>query len=210
MSRIAFRIGLLMIVLLLIGAMWWLINKGFHKITLYIERNKNKWLKNLNYKDYTFLTADQEYKSIIFLLTPLRWSIYAIILYIAIPITFSIYSKLGRWFIRPYMDPIQRYIYSIMKLSSKSNYNFCYLFNNEICNKICKVNIQWNRSKEIKNIWISLRLGNTYIQYHKNSSLCLYVCINISIFTRLGFWYFQRSICIFRDTFFAWLFNSNS
>ena len=85
LSRIAFRIGLLMIVLLLIGAMWWLINKGFHKITLYIERNKNKWLKNLNYKDYTFLTTDQEYKSILFLLKPLRWSIYATILYIAIP-----------------------------------------------------------------------------------------------------------------------------
>lgn len=97
LSRIAFRIGLLMIVLLLIGAMWWLINKGFHKITLYIERNKNKWLKNLNYKDYTFLTTDQEYKSILFLLKPLRWSIYATILYIAIPITFSIFPFTRNW-----------------------------------------------------------------------------------------------------------------
>lgn len=95
--KTALRIGLLLLVLLAVVALLWLVSKAFKKLTVYINLNKNKWLKNLSYKDYTFLTAEQEFKVILFLLKPLRWFILALVLYIALPIIFSIFPFTRNW-----------------------------------------------------------------------------------------------------------------
>jgi small-conductance mechanosensitive channel len=97
LSRVIIRIGLLLLVLISVVAMLWLVNRVFKNLTAYFEFNKNKWLKNLAYKDYTFLTAEQEYRAILFLNKPFGWFIYAIILYIAIPIIFSIFPFTRNW-----------------------------------------------------------------------------------------------------------------
>jgi small-conductance mechanosensitive channel len=91
------RISLILFVILTVGLLFWLINKGFKKLIIYIELNKDKWLKNLAYKDYTFLSAEQEYKAIVFIVKPIRWFIYAIILYITLPIIFSIFPFTRSW-----------------------------------------------------------------------------------------------------------------
>jgi small-conductance mechanosensitive channel len=96
-SKIMLRIGLMLLVLLSAAALIWLITKAFGKLNAYIELKKNIWLKNLAYKDYTFLTADQEYKIILFFLKPLKWFFYAIVLYIALPIIFSIFPFTRSW-----------------------------------------------------------------------------------------------------------------
>jgi small-conductance mechanosensitive channel len=97
LSRMIMRIGLLLLVLISVVALLLLINRFFKKLTAYFELNKDKWLRSLAYKDYTFLTEEQEYKAILFLFKPLRWFIYAIILYIAIPIIFSIFPFTRNW-----------------------------------------------------------------------------------------------------------------
>lgn len=97
LSRVIIRIGLFLLVILSVAAMLWLINKAFKKFTAFFELNKDKWLKNLAYNDYTFLTAEQEYKAILVLLKPFRWFIYAIILYIALPVIFSIFPFTRSW-----------------------------------------------------------------------------------------------------------------
>jgi small-conductance mechanosensitive channel len=91
------RIGLMLLIILSIVALFWLIGKGFRKLLSNIERNKNKWLKNLAYNDYTFLTAEQEYKAIHHLLKPIRWIFYALTLYIALPLIFSIFPFTRSW-----------------------------------------------------------------------------------------------------------------
>ncbi len=95
--KVLIRIGLLILVLAAIYAMLWLIGKGFSKTITFFESKKDKWLKNLSYKDYTFLTAEQEYKAILFLLKPVKWFSYAIVLYIALPLIFSIFPFTRSW-----------------------------------------------------------------------------------------------------------------
>lgn len=55
---VLFRIGM---VLLVIGIAWfviWLLGKGYERLYRYIAEKREKWLKDLSFKDYTFLTAD--------------------------------------------------------------------------------------------------------------------------------------------------------
>jgi len=97
LSRVIFRIALFLLVILSVLATLWLINKAVKIFTTYFELNKNKWLKNLTYNDYTFITAEQEHSAVLFLLKPFRWFIYALVLYIALPIIFSIFPFTRGW-----------------------------------------------------------------------------------------------------------------
>jgi small-conductance mechanosensitive channel len=97
LSRVFLRIGLLIAVILIVLLLFWLIGKAFNRFISYFKSKKQKWLKDLAYKDYTLLTADQEYKAILFLIKPFKWLIYAILLYIALPIIFSIFPFTRSW-----------------------------------------------------------------------------------------------------------------
>ena len=91
------RIGL---VLLVIGMAWlviWLIDKGYKRLYLFMDQHKEKWLKDLSFKDYTFLTADQEMGVVLFLVRTSRWVIYAVLLYITLPVMFSIFPFSRGW-----------------------------------------------------------------------------------------------------------------
>ncbi|NKI26416.1 mechanosensitive ion channel family protein [Arenibacter sp. 6A1] len=91
------RVGLVLLVIFLGWLIIWLIGKGNIRLLDYIHKTKEKWLKNLSYKDYTFLTADQELTVILFLFKIFRWLLYAIILYISLPIIFSIFPFSRNW-----------------------------------------------------------------------------------------------------------------
>jgi small-conductance mechanosensitive channel len=97
LGRLMMRTGLLLLVLLIVVGLFRLAGKGFNKLITTVELGKDKWLKNLAYKDYTFLSVEQEYQAILFLLKPLRWFTYAIILYIALPVIFSIFPFTRSW-----------------------------------------------------------------------------------------------------------------
>jgi small-conductance mechanosensitive channel len=97
LSKVLIRIGLLLGVLLVTVLIFWLIGRGVNQLLLFFEYKKDKWLRNLAYKDYTFLTAEQEYKVILFLLKPLRWLTYALVLWIALPVVFSIFPFTRSW-----------------------------------------------------------------------------------------------------------------
>ncbi|MBS4000359.1 MAG: mechanosensitive ion channel [Desulfobulbaceae bacterium] len=95
--KILLRIGLVLLVIAMSWATIWLIGKGYSKLLLYINSKKDKWLKDLSYKDYTFLTAEQEVQIILFLVKIFRWFVYAILLYITLPIIFSIFPFSRDW-----------------------------------------------------------------------------------------------------------------
>ncbi|GGZ20504.1 ion channel [Echinicola pacifica] len=91
------RIGL---VLLALGGTWlllWAIGKGHRKLLRFIATNKDRWLKDLSYHEYTFLSAYQELKIIIFASRLVKWAIYVIVLYIAMPLVFSIFPFTRGW-----------------------------------------------------------------------------------------------------------------
>lgn len=95
--RVLMRIGLMILVLLVVFFVFWIIKKGHGRLDRYLISKRDTWLKNLSYKDYVFMTADQELKAVVFATKILRWLIYAVLLYITLPIIFSIFPFSRNW-----------------------------------------------------------------------------------------------------------------
>jgi small-conductance mechanosensitive channel len=108
--KIIVRIGLVLLVIAIAWGLIWLIGRGYSRLLLFINSKKEKWLKDLSYKDYTFLTAEQEMQVILFLVKIFRWFVYAILLYITLPIIFSIFP-----FSRDWADALFQLIWSPFK-----------------------------------------------------------------------------------------------
>lgn len=95
--KIITRIGLVLLVIALAWFMIRVIGKGYSRLLQFIHVNRDRWLKNLAYKDYTFLTAEQEMQGILFLARIFHWFIYAMLVYITLPIIFSIFPFSRDW-----------------------------------------------------------------------------------------------------------------
>ena len=108
--RLALRIGLVLLVIALSWLITWLIGKGYARLLRLIEANKGKWLRDFTYKDYTFLSAEQELRVILFLVKIFRWLVFAMLLYISLPIIFSIFP-----FSRDWADALFQLIWSPFK-----------------------------------------------------------------------------------------------
>lgn len=91
------RIGLAVFIILIIWLLIWLINIG-HTITEhYIAGKKTKWLKSLAYKDYTFLSAEQELRLVYFVLKIIKRIAIILLLYLVLPMIFSIFPFTQGW-----------------------------------------------------------------------------------------------------------------
>ena len=91
------RIGLVVLVLLAIWLMIYLIAKGHTFLTKRLLNYEGKWFKNLSYKGYTFISANQELKVTVWLLKVLKWAIIAILIYLFLPLVFSIFPFSRGW-----------------------------------------------------------------------------------------------------------------
>lgn len=114
--KILLRIGLVLIVISLAWLISWLIGKGYNRLLDFINNKKDKWLKNFLYKDYTFLTAEQEMQVILYLLKFFRWFVYALLIYITLPIIFSIFPFSRNWadvLIQLIWSPFKRVIIAV-------------------------------------------------------------------------------------------------
>jgi small-conductance mechanosensitive channel len=95
--KLLIRIGLVILVIALALLIIRILGKGYTRLLDFININKGKWLKNLSYNDYTFLTVEQEIQVILLLIKVFRWFVYAILLYITLPIIFSIFPFSRNW-----------------------------------------------------------------------------------------------------------------
>jgi small-conductance mechanosensitive channel len=95
--KVLLRIGLMIAVILGISFLIWFIRKGHIKTEQFIVDRKDKWLKSLSYKDYTFMSADQELKLILFLLKAIKWFFIVVLLYLVLPLVFSIFPFTRGW-----------------------------------------------------------------------------------------------------------------
>lgn len=91
------RVGLVLLVLGGIFFLLRLIIKGHLWLESRIAANKEKLLKNLSYKDYTFLTADQELVVISWLLKAFKWFVIVLLVYLLLPLVFSIFPFTRGW-----------------------------------------------------------------------------------------------------------------
>ncbi|MFA5418558.1 MAG: mechanosensitive ion channel family protein [Bacteroidales bacterium] len=97
LSNLFIRIGLVALILLSLWFLVWSIGKLYHRLIRFVDARKDLWLKNLSYKDYTFLSADQEIKIIFFIFKIVRWLLIAVVFYIAFPLIFSVFAFTRGW-----------------------------------------------------------------------------------------------------------------
>ena len=119
LSRILIRAGLVFIVILLTWLFIWLIRLGNRRLMNSINSNKEKWLKKLAYKDYTFLNEEQEYQIILFITKLFRWFVYIVLIYISLSAIFSIFP-----FTRGWADKLIQLILSPLKSIFISIWNY--------------------------------------------------------------------------------------
>lgn len=91
------RIGLVLLVLSGILFVMWLINKGYIRAEKIIVKKKDTWLKDLSYKGYTFVTADQELRIALIVLKLFKWFMFLLLLYLFLPLIFSIFPFTQGW-----------------------------------------------------------------------------------------------------------------
>jgi small-conductance mechanosensitive channel len=110
LQKLFLRISLVLLVIAIARFIIWLIGKGYNGLVDFINLKKDKWIKNLSFKNYTFLTAEQIMYVVVFLLKIFRWMVYAVFLYLTLPIIFSIFP-----FTRGWADQLFQLIWSPFK-----------------------------------------------------------------------------------------------
>ncbi len=95
--RLITRIGLVILVLGGTYLIYFLVVRGFRKLNVFVYLKREKWLKDLTYKKYTFLTVEQEMSAILFLLKIIKWFVFLILLYFVLPLVFSIFPFTRGW-----------------------------------------------------------------------------------------------------------------
>jgi small-conductance mechanosensitive channel len=93
LKRLALVLLVFIGIWLLIRLIYYLHRVLSHKLTL----NKDKWLRTLSYKDYTFLSAEQELKGLFFILKITRWFFVVLLIYLILPLIFSIFPFTRGW-----------------------------------------------------------------------------------------------------------------
>lgn len=117
--KVLIRIGLVLLVILILYLLIWLIGKVHLRLINYLTVNKEKWLKSVAYKNYTLLSEEQEFNMIIFVLKAVKYVLLAVVLYIALPLTFSIFP-----FSRGWADILFGFVWTPLKGVFFSIFNF--------------------------------------------------------------------------------------
>ena len=97
LPRLLSRIGLVILTLVVLISMIFGLNKLFKWLTKYVNEKKKQWFKSLKYRDYTYLSAEQEVKLVSKLFNFLRWVTIILLLFLVIPIIFSIFPFTRGW-----------------------------------------------------------------------------------------------------------------
>ncbi|ANW97465.1 transmembrane ion channel [Wenyingzhuangia fucanilytica] len=111
--RIALTLGAILITWLVIK----FVTRMFLKLDKTITKNQEKWLKDIKYNDYVIVSTEQALVLVSYLVKAFKIIIYVILLYITLPIIFSIFPFTRDWadkLFRLIWDPFTNVISSIV------------------------------------------------------------------------------------------------
>jgi len=97
LQSVIIKISKILGVILIVWLFIWLIGKLNKRLLNLLDQKKDKWLKNLSHKDYTFLSAEQELTALLFLIKIIRWLLILLILYLTFPVVFNILVFTRTW-----------------------------------------------------------------------------------------------------------------
>lgn len=74
-----------------------IISKSFRRrLTRFVLSKRGSWFKGLSFKDYQILNSERQVRAALFLIKALRWAFSLFVIYIALPILFSIFPLTQR------------------------------------------------------------------------------------------------------------------
>lgn len=91
--RIALTIGAILITWIIIK----LVTRLFAKLDGIIKKNQESWLKDIKYNDYVLVSTEQSLVLVSYIFTALKIIVYFLLLYITLPIIFSIFPFTRDW-----------------------------------------------------------------------------------------------------------------
>jgi len=97
LSKLLLRISLVTLVIIVFLLILWAVRKGKKRLFQLLLTNKQKWLKDLSYNNYVFLTIKQELAIIHFIINVIGWVCYILLFYFTLPIVFSIFPVSRNW-----------------------------------------------------------------------------------------------------------------
>ncbi|MGY5353331.1 mechanosensitive ion channel domain-containing protein [Wenyingzhuangia sp. IMCC45467] len=91
--RIALTLGAILITWLIIK----FVTRLFRKLDYIIKKNQESWLKDIKYNDYVLVSTEQSLVLVSYIFTTLKIIVYILLLYITLPIIFSIFPFTRDW-----------------------------------------------------------------------------------------------------------------
>lgn len=104
------KVALALLVVLLIGLLIKYVSKLFRWLELKITQQKNRRIKGITFKNYTFFDAERQLSLFLFINKILKWLTIAIAIYISLPILFGIFP----W-TQNFADTLFGYIFTPVK-----------------------------------------------------------------------------------------------
>lgn len=97
LSKILIRVGL--VLLILFGIYWiiWITARIFNKLQKKTLRSRWKYIKDIQYKNYTLISAKNERRIMVIILKAFKWMVILLNLYFMIPLILSIFPVTRGW-----------------------------------------------------------------------------------------------------------------
>lgn len=91
------RFGLAILAILVAALIFRLMHRGANKLITWVEARKGGFFKDFTYQRYTFLSSDKGLVLVIQFIKVMKWIFILIILYLMLPILFSIFPFSREW-----------------------------------------------------------------------------------------------------------------
>lgn len=91
------RAGWVLLTILLTTGALYLIARAFRWLKGQVSKHKGRFFKDLKYRDYTFITIEQESSIVLRLLTFFHWVVIFVLFVVIIPVIFSIFPFTRSW-----------------------------------------------------------------------------------------------------------------
>jgi small-conductance mechanosensitive channel len=96
-KKLVTRLGLLLLVIVIAVFLFRVIGWGYRRLLRFAEGKQGRWLKEITYNNYTVLSVDRQMRVVQVVLNLVRWVVYIVIIYLALPAIFSIFPFSRRW-----------------------------------------------------------------------------------------------------------------
>lgn len=113
----AMRLGMLLLVLIILFLVVRYLNRWFTILTSKVIAKSDVFLTGVKFRNYEFLSKERETQILSWLLNALKWVIIVIVMYLALPVVFSIFPStkgIATTLINYVLDPFKMFVHAVV------------------------------------------------------------------------------------------------